>query len=220
MLNLETSPIIKLPIRFDIDLLNQDFDKIGIFEKLGEINSVALMHRHGALDPWSDGITTATLKKDQPLYFSEADFNQFNPGLSESYFRYVHDELAHEFKGRLGRVRLFRREPQTSSSLHQDLDVRFHIALQTNPAAFLVFPELGVFHIPADGHVYLVDTTRPHLAVNGSSSLRRLHIVFSTYCGIQEHRSNEKLIIEAHRSFFVKVKQMFMGTNSVSNTKT
>lgn len=205
MLNQEYLPVLKLPIQFDIDRLNKVFEKQGVFDRFGESGTISLMHRLGVEDPWSDGVTNAVLKPEQPLYFSEADFTQFNPGLEGTYFNMCYNILSGQFKGKIGRIRIFKRDPQTSSSLHQDLDVRFHLSLQTNSSSFLVFPELGIFQIPADGHVYLVDTTRPHFAVNASSTYSRIHLVCSTYSGVFEHRDNQDQIISAQRCFFSQI---------------
>ncbi len=203
------APVIKLPFFFDVDRINQVFESQGIFNRFNGGSTISLMHRQGVSDPWLDGLTSAVLKKEQPLYFSEADFTQMNPGLEDTYFQWFYERLTEQFRGMLGRIRIFKRDPQTSSSLHHDLDVRFHLALKTNPAAFLVFPETGVFHIPADGHVYLVDTTRPHFAVNANTLQSRNHIVCSTYCGIEEQRSNEQALIHTQRKFFLEMSKTY-----------
>lgn len=209
MFSNQISPVLKLPLQVDLQRLNEVFNGQGVYSKIGDTGTISLMHRKGVEDPWLDGITKSVLKKNDPLSFSEADFNQYNPGLAGTYFESVYRQLSEKFIGKIGRVRLFKREVQTSSSLHQDLDVRFHVALHTTPGSFLVFPNEGVFKIPADGHVYLVDTTRPHFAVNADPNSVRIHMVCSTYCGFLEHRDREEEILKQQRAFFSQISSSF-----------
>ncbi len=68
--------------------------------------------------------------------------------------------------------------PKSCYSLHQDPTKRYHLVLKTNPQAFLIFAEAGLFPIPADGRLYQVDTRRPHTAMNGGEE-NRVHLVFA-----------------------------------------
>ena len=61
-------------------------------------------------------------------------------------------------------------------SVHQDKAPRLHLALDTHPNAYFFWPEHKEFvHIPADGFVYWVDTTKPHTFVNAGPD--RTHLV-------------------------------------------
>ena len=199
-----TSPVLRLPLKVDSQRLSALFEESGIYNRMAECNSVSLVHRNGAADPWMDGVTPQTLSCGQQFSFSEGDFSILNPGLPGSYFQECHQLFKHATSSRVGRIRLFSRHPQTSSSLHRDLDVRLHLALASNQDSFLVFPQIGVFHIPSDDHIYMVDTTRPHFAVNTHTSQHRIHLVCNTYCGFREERTREGEITAVARELFKK----------------
>lgn len=197
------SPVLKLPLKVDVEKLNSVFEKKGVFEKIGtDDGTVSLVNSNKGLDPWRDGTTLKVLAQDEEFQFSEGDYVHVNEPLKGSYFENIFKMLRGFSRERTGRVRLFRREVQTSSSLHRDLDVRFHLALKSTENAFLVFPDKGVFHIPVDGHFYLVDTTVPHFAVNTDSSRERVHMIVSTWCGFREVRGNDDQIVQAARQLF------------------
>jgi hypothetical protein len=64
-------------------------------------------------------------------------------------------------------------------SIHKDDNPRLHIALKTTKQARFIFttpPE--IIHIPADGHVWWVDTRNEHTAINGSLE-SRVHLLMS-----------------------------------------
>lgn len=75
----------------------------------------------------------------------------------------------------LKRTRLIRLSPLQCYTIHKDYTPRVHIPLVTNNKCLIII-ENEIFHFPADGSVYLLDTTKEHTALNGSRS-DRLHIV-------------------------------------------
>jgi hypothetical protein len=62
--------------------------------------------------------------------------------------------------------------------MHRDPTIRYHLVLKTNPQAFFIFPSGGVFSIPADNHIYRLDTRELHTAINGGEE-SRVHLVIS-----------------------------------------
>lgn len=72
-------------------------------------------------------------------------------------------------------TRLMLVKPKTCYSYHRDRCKRIHIPLVTNEDAWFII-EKEIFHLPADGSVYLVDTTKMHTVVNTSSE-NRTHLV-------------------------------------------
>lgn len=78
-------------------------------------------------------------------------------------------------KHRMFYSRLMLVKPKTCYSYHKDRCKRIHIPLVTNEDAWFVLDK-QIFHLPADGSVYLVDTTNMHTVVNTSSE-NRTHFV-------------------------------------------
>lgn len=75
------------------------------------------------------------------------------------------------------RTRLMVSRPRSCYSLHRDYSPRLHLPLITNDQCnFLISEPLTMFHLPADGHTYWVDTRLKHTFLNGSLDAR-LHIV-------------------------------------------
>ena len=72
------------------------------------------------------------------------------------------------------RTRVMRMHPTTCYSYHQDPTMRIHIPLITNDKCFMIIDD-EVIRYPADGNYYVVDTTKLHTAINGSSE-ERIHI--------------------------------------------
>lgn len=54
-----------------------------------------------------------------------------------------------------------------------------HYAVQTDPAAKIVI-EGSEYHIPSDGHLYLLNASRPHYVKNESTT-DRIHITFAIH---------------------------------------
>ena len=65
-------------------------------------------------------------------------------------------------------------------SIHTDTSKRIHIPLVTNENCLMMI-ERQIYHMPADGHAYLADTTKPHTAFNADHKLLRLHLLFDLY---------------------------------------
>jgi len=73
------------------------------------------------------------------------------------------------------RARVMKMKERTCYTYHQDLTKRLHIPLITNENCFLLLDKQAV-HLPADGSVYIVDTTKFHTAINASLE-DRIHII-------------------------------------------
>jgi len=77
------------------------------------------------------------------------------------------------------RARVMRMKPKTCYTYHQDYTKRLHIPLITNESCFLIVDK-EVLHLPADGGIYIIDTTKFHTAVNASLK-ERIHIIGCLY---------------------------------------
>lgn len=81
-----------------------------------------------------------------------------------------------ESLGDIGEARLLKLESGQSYTAHTDPDDRIHLAVETNPYAYLIDVSDNVmYHVPADGSVYLMDTGKKHLAGN-FGGFPRIHI--------------------------------------------
>lgn len=84
------------------------------------------------------------------------------------------------------RARFMMKRTHTTYSLHKDKTNRYHMALITNPHAYMFFPDASkdgsgadiVFRIPADGVVYETKTTSLHTVFNCGKD--RTHLVIGS----------------------------------------
>jgi hypothetical protein len=70
---------------------------------------------------------------------------------------------------------LMNRNPGSCYSYHTDHGKRIHIPIYTNDKNFFIIED-NVYRLPADGSVYLIDTTKIHTFVNASAD-KRLHLI-------------------------------------------
>jgi len=78
----------------------------------------------------------------------------------------------------IARARLMSMNSRSCYTIHTDATPRAHIALQTHDKVWFIIEGAAPFHIPADGSVWIIDTTRKHTVVNGArDGLDRIHIV-------------------------------------------
>jgi len=107
---------------------------------------------------------------------SESQFNLIN----DLYENTLFERIISEHNG--FRSRLMTIKPKSVYSVHTDPASRYHIALDTNPNAYFVFPTHNeVFHIPRDGYVYRVNTKEPHTFINCDSDQSRTHFIWNCH---------------------------------------
>lgn len=144
-------------------------------------NQIGITHRTGATNQWLDADGSLVNRATGEILGKEEDFSNFNDRLPE-YTRKVLENLKITQNTNFGRIRYMRLMPKTGLSIHTDVEQRFHYVLKTNPGAlfgeYLGSEQIAAtcYHIPADGHFYHVDTTRPHFVYNGSWE-PRIHLV-------------------------------------------
>lgn len=106
----------------------------------------------------------------------ETDYKNVNAMYANTAFEEIMNDVG------AVRSRLMNMITHTCYSVHQDKAPRYHMALDTNPDAFFVFPETEqICHIPADGYIYEVDTTRKHTFVNAGPDRTHLVMVRGDY---------------------------------------
>jgi len=69
--------------------------------------------------------------------------------------------------GNIGEARLLRLKSSETYTAHCDPDDRLHLAIITNPYAYLIDLDSNqTIHLPADGQMYTMDTGVTHVAAN------------------------------------------------------
>jgi len=182
--------ITKLDLNFDTSILLKDLDKLlsvndwpkeNIEEKMPG-NQISITHRPDE-DIWTDGTGNLWDPVKKQFICTEADFTEFNPYLGD-YTKNAIQTLAQAENITIGRVRYMKLEPKKGLSVHTDFTKRYHLVLKTDPNAFfgeITTGQVSAYchHLPADGYVYKVDTTKEHFVYNGSWE-DRIHIVINS----------------------------------------
>lgn len=146
-----------------------------------------------SLQQKAHGAATKQSRQDGEIHFSDSDYPVFISEFANTYFHKVWEDMMAEVEDGVCRMRLMRLEHKGCLSFHEDFCVRYHIPIITNPRAFFFMNESGKFpipsndirlgalasyHLPADGGVFEVDTTRDHTVYNGGRE-ERIHLVMS-----------------------------------------
>jgi hypothetical protein len=187
-INYSMRNITKLDIEFDIDQLTQGLsDVLSICDWHPDHRQIGLTHAldADAVGAWYDATGSLVYSwgddafdeqgqlKRRTVRRQESQFSNFVPEFNHTIWRTVYDQLSMRYL--LGRVRLMQARPKSCLSWHRDDKKRIHIPLVTNLGARLVIQE-DAHHLPADGSVYLADTTLYHTAFNAGME-PRIHLV-------------------------------------------
>jgi hypothetical protein len=182
--------IIKVQnLKFDVEKLKQAFNqvlKIKEFDNAGgvvsNISSISLNRIKGNIQSTEGKYSWGrywTIPDNNGQEVERADaideeqFNEFVPDYNDTYFKHVYDKLSKIYK--LGRTRVLKKEPRSTLSWHKDPEPRLHIPIITNYGCRMVIDDRA-YHMPADGSVYLTNTTKYHNFFNGGEE-DRIHIV-------------------------------------------
>lgn len=138
------------------------------------LRSISLTHRPDAKDPLYDGNNTQFNPETNEKLFRESDFSVFNESFKNTIFYRIYRQMPF----RIGRMRIMLLNPLSIYAVHRDSAPRAHIAITTNPACFLMTGGGETSHVPADGNVYIFDTTLPHTAFNASLE-SRVHLTMA-----------------------------------------
>lgn len=126
-----------------------------------------------------DGLGSIYSKEDNRNITKESQYKYFIKKFKNSFFHSLYQEVSNASPLPIGRVRMMKLKPKACYSFHRDNSVRFHLVIHTNPGAYLIFKENGLYHLPADGQIYATNTLLEHTAMNSGDS-DRIHLVFST----------------------------------------
>ena len=167
---------------FDVNLLRRACDQVLdrvqplVADRGGDpVTCVSLTHRPGAADPLADGLESQ-FAPDGTLRYLEREFSCFNDDFADTYFATVWRSVRALFP--LGRMRLMVARPQKIYRMHADATKRAHLAIHTNPDAYLVGPDGTSHHVPADGRLRVFDTRVRHTAFN-AGTVDRVHLTMS-----------------------------------------
>jgi len=105
---------------------------------------------------------------------AQAEYTEEVPEFQRTYLL----EIARTFPVPRKRVRLLLADPGRCYEMHYDEELRYHLALVTNPGCFIVYEYCSTYHIPADGFFYEMDARYRHTALN-SGSAYRVHMVIT-----------------------------------------
>lgn len=162
--------------QFEIGELQDALDYILALTDIDRMQQVGLTHIAGLYeDKWYQScgslvnhyVDGRLVKKQTPL--TENDFPEFIEEAKSCYFYDVYHTLSTEFK--IGRMRIMKMKPWMCLTWHHDTSKRIHIPIISNPGNRLVIED-NSYHLPADGSVYFVDTTKWHSAFNGGTQDR------------------------------------------------
>jgi len=158
----------KYKFQIDIQRLKEETKKLLFDSSKGKYRTHMSLQTDGTAD-WD----SSAGKNDHLDYPDESQWDKIHPELAGSWW----DGFLKSFPFKLYRARLMTMRPKNCYSIHSDISPRMHIAIITHPHARHIFTTPpAVRHLPADGSVWWVDTTKEHSAMN-SSTIERVHLV-------------------------------------------
>jgi hypothetical protein len=124
--------------------------------------------------------------------YSDNDDYSKNASIRLIYTEYTHinslfkntiwEETLNLLPGKIGRARIMLMGPNCCLEQHRDLEVRWQLALFTDPACIAVDVNANTeYHIPSDGYFYRLDARKLHAVYNNTNHLMRVHLVVAEY---------------------------------------
>lgn len=177
--------IEKLNYTSDLIMMESEANRIISEVGLDPQGQISLKSRVDAVNPWKSGVGSFYNFDTNIFTDTEVNYTEWNLPLG-NYIRMEIEALEKEYNFSAGRVRFMLLKSKQGLTVHHDLEVRYHYALETNSCSYFCHNTAEVnsnltpigqfYHIPADNHWYLVDTTKTHWVYNGGKK-PRLHIV-------------------------------------------
>tara|TARA_B100001173_G_scaffold203724_1_gene175727 strand:+ start:403 stop:879 length:477 start_codon:yes stop_codon:yes gene_type:complete len=154
--------MIKHVIKFDIDKIKVEINELSLsqpFDRQLLIQSVDGTNWHDVRAPYK-------IHED----LRDKDFSIPNTPDNFELTRFMKESG-------IVRTRILKLNQFQCYTYHKDYGTRLHLAVDTNDQCFFI-ENYHVFHIPADGYGYEVDTNNYHTAMNCSREpLDRVHVV-------------------------------------------
>lgn len=164
----------------DILALRDFYDKNAQIH--GVDGNLSLKFRPG-FENQEDGIGSLLDEGVNRLKAVEKDYSQWFPWVDEKIVeigKRMEARTRQEIGTEPGRLRFLRIQPKRCLSYHIDLGgYRFHVPIHTFHEAFFVVNDT-VCRMPFAGHLYSLETTELHTAVNSHLTYSRVHLVLSS----------------------------------------
>lgn len=165
--------IVKKLSEYNFDEIKRDVD--AIIQQYNTLSQIGLTHSTrelSDLEKLTESVGSIWDSNNGKYKFKETDFCVFNEEFKSTSLYDMYKSIPN-----IGRFRIMIMDGPKAYTLHKDLSRRYHYVLDTNPDCLFLFPDQGqMFHIPADKHLYSVDTRFRHTFVNASRH-RRVHLV-------------------------------------------
>lgn len=168
MTKLITQRYYRTAIRVDLDRLNQEVEQLAWNPETKLFRNQTSVQNSDGSEDYLEGTGSKPGELDNKWANLRSDlkgtwWETFFAGLPWPVFR----------------TRIMVMEPRSCYSIHKDTSPRLHIALRTRPQAKFIFTDPAeIIHIPADGHIWWVDTRHEHTAINASLE-HRWHLLMS-----------------------------------------
>jgi hypothetical protein len=176
-------PVRDLGLKFNLEKLRSAAEvALRRFPFSAEYLQLALTHSAQATTPEQrayDGLGSLYDFEKHVYKRDPAEFVHFNPAFADLYFFEVYKAVVAWSPLHIGRVRLMLRRPSSCYSMHKDESERYHLAIQSNADCYVLFKDVGIYQIPADGNLYQLEGRWPHTAFNAGKD-DRIHLVFDT----------------------------------------
>ena len=166
-------------IKFDIEKLRQAYEQLleVVSYSQGMVNGILLTKMSNGTPGEPRGvywiISPTGIEEQREKQLDETQYSDLIPQIKNTYFEKVYNKLCEHFV--LGRVRILLLEPRKCLSFHKDPQPRLHIPIISQTGALMIVDDFCT-HMPADGSVYYMNTTKYHSALNGSEE-NRIHLV-------------------------------------------
>lgn len=196
---MKSSAVIKTDYQIDLKKLREAVQAVLLKYPLTETSrQIGLTSTKQQNQSVYDGAGLIYDRENSKWLAHEKDFKYFINEFAKTYLEEVYLEFQKHTENKIARMRLLLLPPRTCYSFHFDKTKRYHISLETNEHAFLVFRDEAPIHIPADGFAYLADTREWHTAVN-SGNTARLHLVISLANDQADDELHDQKMAQQHR---------------------
>lgn len=196
--------IIELDIQFDIDKLITSVDSIRKKyppdPKLGA--QICLQHSHNYSAKHLDGCGGVWYNDmDVPAEGCVVEKQVESDAVFDTWIDDLQDEYAIKCLQSLPipvvRTRIMPMRPSSCYRMHSDRTIRLHIPLHHADKGRFIFDHGEVIKMKS-GHVYIVNTTLEHTAMNTSTSDYRIHLVT---CLPEPHKTTNKELLSIYDKF-------------------
>jgi len=152
-----------------------------MIEKIGEADIELIIKELLTFDNWQEERSlqghSRDVNEDGNVIITDLKYpeHEYTRSIFKHLLPYTY-LILNEFQ--MYRSRIMSLQERTCHSWHYDHAHRVHIPLITNEKCFLAIDD-KIYHLPADGSIYIANTTLYHTAFNGTrdGEFTRTHIV-------------------------------------------